>query len=399
MPYTITKTDGSELTKIVDGTIDQTSTDITLIGKNASAYGKFIDQNFVSILENFANSTPPSYPITGQLWYDTSEGRLKVYDPVGGGFKVSGGTIVAASAPSSLTTGDIWINSYSKQLYFNDGSATFLAGPLYTAQQGISGFNVVTILDTSSVAHTIIYLYVAQVLLGIWSSTAFTPLEIIPGYGSYVVPEGQPNAGATVSNPIIIGFNASAISGEEFNVTATRALGILSTDGQSVLTAGNFLSSTENTTTAYGSLQIQGGPTNVPLVLGPSLNNKISVNSQLFSIAPNGNQAVNQNFEIATQPTSAVTSTNFFIDASNQRVGINTNSPQIDFDVAGDAQVRGSLTVSEDTHLTGKVIFASTSVPSTVISAGVAGQVAWDSSHFYVCIAANSWKRCNLSTW
>ena len=54
MSYLINKTDGTLLIEVVDGTVDQVSTDITLIGKNATSYGEFINENFVRMLENFA---------------------------------------------------------------------------------------------------------------------------------------------------------------------------------------------------------------------------------------------------------------------------------------------------------------------------------------------------------
>lgn len=39
------------------------------------------------------------------------------------------------------------------------------------------------------------------------------------------------------------------------------------------------------------------------------------------------------------------------------------------------------------------------SAPSTAGSSGVAGQVAYDSSYFYVCTATNTWKRVAIATW
>ena len=154
MSYTITKTDGTTITQIVDGSLDQTSTDLTLIGKNLAGYGIFINENLVKLLENFASTSQPSYPLTGQLWFDTTENRLKVYD--GNNFKVSGGTIVSKTPPSSISAGDIWIDSSNQQLYFNDGLSTKLAGPIYTATQGITGFNSEDVIDNVGVSHTIL---------------------------------------------------------------------------------------------------------------------------------------------------------------------------------------------------------------------------------------------------
>mgnify|MGYP003348881638 CR=1 FL=1 len=56
MSYIINKTDGVVLTEIIDGVVDQTVTDITLIGKNSTSYGEFVNENFVHMLENFAKT-------------------------------------------------------------------------------------------------------------------------------------------------------------------------------------------------------------------------------------------------------------------------------------------------------------------------------------------------------
>ena len=38
-------------------------------------------------------------------------------------------------------------------------------------------------------------------------------------------------------------------------------------------------------------------------------------------------------------------------------------------------------------------------VPSTATSNGIQGQVAYDSTHFYVCVAKNTWVRVALASW
>lgn len=38
------------------------------------------------------------------------------------------------------------------------------------------------------------------------------------------------------------------------------------------------------------------------------------------------------------------------------------------------------------------------SVPATATSSGIAGQVAYDATHFYLCVQTNVWLRASLST-
>ena len=93
MSYKLNKTDGTLLVDLVDGTLDTSTTDISLIGKNYSGFGEALNENMIKLLENFSKIIAPSRPLTGQIWFDTSEKRLKVYD--GENFRTSGGPIVA----------------------------------------------------------------------------------------------------------------------------------------------------------------------------------------------------------------------------------------------------------------------------------------------------------------
>lgn len=80
MPYTIDYSDSGKTPIIVnDGTVD-TSTSIAFVGKNYTRFGEVLNENLLHLLENFASSTAPSNPTEGQLWYDTQNSYLKLYD-------------------------------------------------------------------------------------------------------------------------------------------------------------------------------------------------------------------------------------------------------------------------------------------------------------------------------
>ena len=78
MTYSVRRTNGQALVDVAPGTID-VSRSVTLIGKNYAGYGALIAENCVHQLENYANSSPPNNPLRGQLYYDTTEGTLKVF--------------------------------------------------------------------------------------------------------------------------------------------------------------------------------------------------------------------------------------------------------------------------------------------------------------------------------
>jgi len=78
MPYVVRKTNGRNLLTIIEGEVD-TSTGLNLIGRSYAGYGELLADNFVHLLENFANDTPPPNPLEGQLWYDTTNTTLKFW--------------------------------------------------------------------------------------------------------------------------------------------------------------------------------------------------------------------------------------------------------------------------------------------------------------------------------
>lgn len=65
---------------IIDDASINTQTTLSFTGKNLARYGSFVNQNFLSLLENFSSSSSSevsSKAVQGQLWYDVVANRLK----------------------------------------------------------------------------------------------------------------------------------------------------------------------------------------------------------------------------------------------------------------------------------------------------------------------------------
>lgn len=225
MAYTVNRQSGAVLTTIADGTID-TTTDLTLIGKNYSGYGELLNENFVKLLENFSSTSQPSNPISGQLWWDTTNSILKAY--TGSTFKVIGGSTSSASQPTGAAAGDLWFDSANQQLYVYNGSSWVLVGPSFTSVTGESGAIVDTITDNLGSNHVVVKLFVNDTIVATVSKdSTFTPQTSISGF-------------ATIAPGIQL---SSAVSGATFKGEASNAQTLDSLDST------QFLRSDTNDTT------------------------------------------------------------------------------------------------------------------------------------------------------
>jgi len=174
MAYTINRTDGSLLTTIADGTIDNSSSSMTLIGKNSESYGVALNENYVRLLENHSSDTAPTSPQTGQLWFDPANNVLSVYD--GTIFKALGAAEASVTEPTTSQIGDTWYDADNKQLHVYDGTEFTLVGPLYTETELKSGTVIETILDDGLAEHVVTIQYVNNEIVSVTSKdTSFIP--------------------------------------------------------------------------------------------------------------------------------------------------------------------------------------------------------------------------------
>jgi len=232
MAYSITKTNGNLIATVQDATINTTATALTLIGRDYAGYGAFLNENFVHLMEHFADDNEPAKKLTGQIWYDTSVSTLKVWNEGANIWKPVGSSISQDGAPASGSPGDLWFDTVNNQLYAwsEDDSDWILIGPPSTLAG--SGAVVTTISDSSSNSHVVIQFKVNNNIVGIISYDAtFTPQTAIAGF-------------ATIKP----GFNlvsTSTLTGAQFTGDASNALFL------NGVAAGQFLRSDQNTSTPY----------------------------------------------------------------------------------------------------------------------------------------------------
>ena len=153
MAYTINRYNGAQITVVADGTID-TTLDVKLIGKNYAGYGEIQNENLVFLLENFASPAQPPRPLSGQIWFDSSNNKLKFYD--GTKFKTTGGAEVSTTAPTGLSEGDFWWDRSNTQLYAWTGSRFELIGPQGVAGSATTQMRSVSLTDTNGATHAVI---------------------------------------------------------------------------------------------------------------------------------------------------------------------------------------------------------------------------------------------------
>lgn len=185
MAYTINKYSGVQLIVLEDGTVD-TSTSIGLVGRNYVGYGDIQNENFLHILENFANTNPPARPIEGQLWYNTTNDLLNVYD--GSKWVIVGSAVVAETPPPSPPTGALWYKMPHGTLHTYDGSEWKFIGPETAEGFGTTRARSTVLVDTDGNNKPAILIEINGTVIGIITNQAFTlaPATAPAGFGSLV---------------------------------------------------------------------------------------------------------------------------------------------------------------------------------------------------------------------
>jgi microcystin-dependent protein len=332
---TLTRSDRTNSTIFVaDGQKNSDAASLTFIGKNAPSFGISVNQDFLYLLENFANSVPPLFPIQGQIWYDTSDDKttglkLKTYD--GSLWKPINGLWQQDGQPEAPDRGDIWVDTSRNQVFIRTGTAGTgtnwtLVGPTYSSVLK-TGSYADNILDTRGGPHRVIKNYIDDNVIEIISSDAFTPQPPIAGFSNGLHAgvnlsstfNGKLNATATTADALTLA-NGTTISGD--NLVKTNANSIINaTLSVKVLQIGQ--ASSNGTTTPWSLSQTNGTQANIV--------NPVAGGSFVF-------QATSPDVQGAL-PVSIVS-------IKSSGLAINKVSPAYSLDVNGSAGISNTLYLS-----------------------------------------------------
>jgi hypothetical protein len=189
MSYIINKRDGTQITTVLEGTTDTTATSLTLVGQNYIGWGEIFQENLVHLMENFARSALPANALVGQLWFDTTAKRLNVlveedlWRPL-----VT--SVVNTLPPASPNVGDFWYDTIRRQVRIWDSTKWQIVGPVYTATQGPTGANAISIADSLNTPRHVVSLESRGATFAIFNPyTEFLTLADVDGFGN-TIPRG-----------------------------------------------------------------------------------------------------------------------------------------------------------------------------------------------------------------
>lgn len=321
MTYTVSFTEKNSSIKIpitvVDNTFN-TQTSVTLIGEKLQHYTKQIGENFLHLLENFANSTPPKSAIQGQLWYDNTNSLLKVYD--GSNWRETSGVLKSATAPTNKLLGDIWVNTAANQVFIWAGASWELVGPS-SGSTVTKGPKIESLIDNTSnhYPHDVLSIYLDGTRLAIFSKDTFTPSNTIPGFstiksGITLTTLNSPNYWGIAETATKLLINNVAVPASDFirrnsQIYTTEPIIVESESGITIGSASNLIiNNTQSVVNVFSTIPGQGIDFNVTTQLGNIL--KI-----------------------------------LHLDSTG-KLGIGTNTPVATLDVSGSVKISDSITIA-----------------------------------------------------
>ena len=206
MAYVINKFNGQQLVVLSDGTLD-TTTSLGLVGRNYVGYGETQNENFVFLLENFANTAPPSRPLPGQIWFNITDDTAYVYD--GSNWNPIGSATVSLAEPPNTNAGALWLKTPINQLYVYTGTEWRFIGPEAVNGFGSTRARAGSLDNTAGDPQPVIFLETNGTIFAICTAAAFVinPNNSVTGF----------------SNALQVGINLSATAKINGSITGNAA--------------------------------------------------------------------------------------------------------------------------------------------------------------------------------
>jgi hypothetical protein len=397
MSYKLTFSDPTKIATItvpdMPPGINTVDTSLNLVGRGYPNYGQRVAENFVHLLENFASAIPPSNPIEGQLWYDTSDPDnkvLKINDStaVGANWASASGIYQQPTQPSTgLKNGDIWVDTAKNELKIYTINNWITIGPSVSAISK-TGSESTELIDsvTTNIRRVILNWVDGYVVSVISSGAAFVPANYPTGMEGFplIVP------GITLTNKATQSWKLQGIANDAIQLGGQGAASYLlkndtSSVGQQI--TGKLVFVTPNLSSPQGRdgvvIRVANDPPSSYIQVYKQGNNAFITNN-----VPGGQIIFNTRSLTDSIPVNTVT-------VSRSFVGINTATPIENtlLGVNGNTRIAGSLTV------TNGLVSSNQYTPLSATDTGTKGQIVWDAEYVYVCIDTNTWKRSALSTW
>ena len=326
MPYIVNFTDkDNKLPITVYDNTSSTDTSLTFPGRNVTGYGQTIAENFLALLENFAKETQPVNPVEGQLWYNTTDGVLQIWDSTTwkAASNIQKGGVEPQTEQSKV--GELWVDTTNQQLYVYSGTRWILVGPNFST--GLrSGPLVESITDSDNVSRVVLIFYIEDIPVIIFSKDSFTPKISIAGF-------------ITIKSGLNITENNVGLGGFDTKIygltTAAEALVISNVE----IPAGKFLRSDVINTTEFG-INVRN---NQGITLGVDGTFSLST-SDVSSKIYNSTAGSSIDLQINRDGIPAT-----ILRVIENTVGINVLSPDEALHVDGNIKTNGSLILTGTT--------------------------------------------------
>lgn len=224
MAYIINRYSGEQLIVLEDGTIN-TSTSINLVGRNYMGYGEAQNENFLFLLENFANDAPPNRPISGQIWFNTVDTSVYVY--TGEQWSPVGKAVIDSEEPELHASGTLWLDTTLNQLKIKFEDQWIPIGP-----ESISGFGSTrarsgTLDDYLGNPKPVIFLEIDDVVVGICTNQYILVHEdfVVAGFTNEL------QAGINLANTFNLIGNVSGVSSSTLKLENSKTINGVVFDG------------------------------------------------------------------------------------------------------------------------------------------------------------------------